>query len=73
MIKRYSKDSILKAGNKSLGINLLMYLTEIASKLNKDYLSKILKYTINIKKTTPLGLFYVWKRNIDGKNRIFII
>ena len=33
LIKKYSKKiPILKAGNMSLGINLLMYLTEIASK-----------------------------------------
>ena len=32
LIKKYSKKiPILKAGNMSLGINLLMYLTEIAS------------------------------------------
>ena len=32
LIKRFSKKiPILKAGNMSLGINLLMYLTEIAS------------------------------------------
>ncbi|MDC0423773.1 4-hydroxy-tetrahydrodipicolinate reductase, partial [Candidatus Pelagibacter sp.] len=36
-IKKYSKKiSILKAGNMSLGINLLMYLTEIASKSLND-------------------------------------
>ena len=37
-IKKYSKRiPILKAGNMSLGVNLLMYLTEIASKsLNED-------------------------------------
>ena len=42
-IKKYSKKiPILKAGNMSLGINLLMYLTEITSKaLNDEYLSKI--------------------------------
>ena len=42
-IKKYAKKiPILKAGNMSLGVNLLMYLTEIASKsLNDDYLSKI--------------------------------
>ncbi len=42
-IKKYSKKiPILKAGNMSLGVNLLMYLTEIASKsLNDEYLSKI--------------------------------
>ena len=33
LIRKYSKKiTILKAGNMSLGINLLMYLTEIASK-----------------------------------------
>ena len=38
-IKKYSrKISILKAGNMSLGINLLMYLTEIASSaLGKNF------------------------------------
>ena len=43
LIKKYSKKiPILKAGNMSLGVNLLMYLTEIASKsLNDEYLSKI--------------------------------
>ena len=43
LIKSYSKRiPILKAGNMSLGINLLMYLTEIASKsLGNNFLSKI--------------------------------
>ena len=42
IIKKFSKKiPILKAGNMSLGVNLLMYLTEIASKsLNDEYLSK---------------------------------
>jgi 4-hydroxy-tetrahydrodipicolinate reductase len=42
-IKKFSKKiPILKAGNMSLGVNLLMYLTEIASKsLNNEYLTKI--------------------------------
>ena len=41
IIKKFSnKTAILKAGNMSLGINLLMYLTEIASKaLGDRYLS----------------------------------
>ena len=40
--KYYKKIPILKAGNMSLGVNLLMYLTEIASKsLDDKYLSKI--------------------------------
>ena len=40
-IKKFAKKiPILKAGNMSLGVNLLMYLTEIASKsLNDEYLS----------------------------------
>ena len=42
LIQKYSKQiPILKAGNMSLGINLLMYLTEIASKtLEENYLTK---------------------------------
>jgi 4-hydroxy-tetrahydrodipicolinate reductase len=44
-IKQYSKKiPILKAGNMSLGVNLLMYLTEIASKsLSDEYLTSIKK------------------------------
>ena len=43
LIKKYSKKiPILKAGNMSLGINLLMYITEITSKsLGENFLSKI--------------------------------
>ena len=43
LIKKFSKKiPILKAGNMSLGINLLMYLTEIASKsLGNNFLSKV--------------------------------
>ena len=43
LIKKFArKIPILKAGNMSLGVNLLMYLTEIASKsLGKNFLSKI--------------------------------
>ena len=43
LIKKFSKKiPILKAGNMSLGVNLLMYLTEIASaSLGKNYLSKV--------------------------------
>ena len=43
LIKNYSrKIPILKAGNMSLGVNLLMYLTEIASRsLGNNFLSKI--------------------------------
>ena len=43
LIKKISKNiPILKAGNMSLGVNLLIYLTEIVSKsLNDEYLSKV--------------------------------
>ena len=43
LIKKFAKKiPILKAGNMSLGVNLLMYLTEIASKsLGNSFLSKV--------------------------------
>ena len=43
LIKKFSKKiPILKAGNMSLGVNLLMYLTEITSRsLGNKFLSKI--------------------------------
>ena len=43
LIKKFSKKiPILKAGNMSIGVNLLMYLTEIASKsLGANFLSKV--------------------------------
>ena len=43
LIRKFSKKiPILIAGNMSLGVNLLMYLTEIASKsLGNNFLSKI--------------------------------
>ena len=57
LIKKFSKTiPILKAGNMSLGVNLLMYLTEIASKsLNDEYLSKVLEVHHKHKKDYPSG------------------
>jgi len=57
LIKSYSKKiPILKAGNMSLGINLLMYLTEIASKsLGKKYKSKVFEVHHKHKKDYPSG------------------
>ena len=75
-IKKYSKKiSILKAGNMSLGVNLLMYLTEIASKsLNDDYLSKIFEVHHKHKKDYPSGTALMLGKGIaDGKNKIYII
>ena len=57
IIKKYSrKIPILKAGNMSLGVNLLMYLTEIASKsLNSNFLSKVFEVHHRNKKDHPSG------------------
>jgi len=72
LIKNFSKKiPILKAGNMSLGINLLMYLTEIASKsLNDDYLSKIFEVHHKHKKDYPSGTALMLGKGIaDGKNK----
>ena len=57
MIKSFSnKIPILKAGNMSLGINLLMYLTEIASRsLGENFLSKVFEIHHKYKKDHPSG------------------
>ena len=57
LIKVYSKKiPILKAGNMSLGVNLLMYLTEITSaSLGKKFLSKIFEIHHKHKKDYPSG------------------
>jgi len=71
-IKKYSKKiPILKAGNMSLGVNLLMYLTEIASKsLNDGYLSKIFEVHHKHKKDYPSGTALMLGKGIaDGKNK----
>jgi 4-hydroxy-tetrahydrodipicolinate reductase len=71
-IKMYSKKiPILKAGNMSLGVNLLMYLTEIASKsLNDEYLSKIFEMHHKHKKDYPSGTALMLGKGIaDGKNK----
>ena len=71
-IKKYSKKiPILKAGNMSLGVNLLMYLTEITSKsLNDEYLSKIFEVHHKHKKDYPSGTALMLGKGIaDGKNK----
>ncbi len=73
-IKKYSKKiPILKAGNMSLGVNLLMYLTEITSKsLNEEYLSKIFEVHHKHKKDYPSGTALMLGKGIaDGKNKNF--
>ncbi len=72
LIKRYSKRiPILKAGNMSLGVNLLMYLTEITSKsLNDEYLSKILEIHHKHKKDYPSGTALMIGKGIaNGKKK----
>ena len=72
LIKKYSKKiPILKAGNMSLGINLLMYLTEIASgSLGDNYLSKIFEVHHKHKKDYPSGTALMLGKGIaDGKNK----
>ena len=72
LIKKYSKKiPILKAGNMSLGVNLLMYLTEIASgSLGDDYLSKILDVHHKHKKDYPSGTALMLGKGIaNGKNK----
>ena len=71
-IKKYSKEiPILKAGNMSLGVNLLMYLTEIASKsLNDEYLSKVYEVHHKHKKDYPSGTALMLGKGIaNGKNK----
>ena len=74
LIKEYSKKiPILKAGNMSLGINLLMYLTEIASSsLGKNFLSKIYEVHHKHKKDFPSGTALMLGKGIAvGKNKNF--
>ncbi len=74
LIKKYStKIPILKAGNMSLGVNLLMYLTEIASRsLGKKYLSKIYEVHHRHKKDYPSGTALMLGKGIAiGKNEKF--
>ena len=65
------KIPILKAGNMSLGVNLLMYLTEIASKsLGNDFLSKIYEVHHKDKKDYPSGTALMLGEGIAiGKNK----
>ena len=74
LIKKYSKKiAILKAGNMSLGINLLMYLTEIASaSLGNNYLSKVFEVHHRHKKDHPSGTALMLGKGIAvGKNKDF--
>ena len=72
LIKNFSKKiPILKAGNMSLGVNLLMYLTEIASKsLGNKFLSKVYEVHHKHKVDYPSGTALMLGKGIaDGKNK----
>ena len=72
LIKKYSKKiPILKAGNMSLGINLLMHLTEIASKaLGNNFLNKVFEIHHKHKKDHPSGTALMLGKGIaDGKGK----
>ena len=74
LIKKFSKNiPILKAGNMSLGINLLMYLAEIASSsLGEKFLSKIFEIHHRHKKDYPSGTALMLGKGIaKGKNKDF--
>ena len=74
LIKKYSKKiPILKAGNMSLGINLLIYLTEITSKsLSDNFLSKIFEVHHKHKKDHPSGTALMLGKGIAvGKKKDF--
>ena len=74
LIKKFSKKiPILKAGNMSLGINLLMYLTEITSaSLGQNYLSKVYEVHHKHKKDHPSGTALMLGKGIAvGKNKDF--
>jgi len=74
LIKKYAKKiPILRAGNMSLGINLLMYLTEIASKsLGNNFLSKVFEIHHKHKKDHPSGTALMLGKGIAvGKSKDF--
>ena len=74
LIKKHArKIPILKAGNMSLGINLLMYLTEITSKsLSNNYLTKVYEVHHKYKKDYPSGTALMLGKGIAvGKKKNF--
>ena len=74
LIKNFSRRiPILKAGNMSLGVNLLMYLTEIASKsLGKKFLSKVYEVHHKNKIDYPSGTALMLGKGIaDGQKKNF--
>ena len=74
LIKKFSKKiPILKAGNMILGVNVLMYLTEIATKsLSNNFLSKVYEVHHKHKIDFPSGTALMLGQGIaDGKDKNF--
>jgi 4-hydroxy-tetrahydrodipicolinate reductase len=72
IIKNFAKKiPILKAGNMSLGVNLLIYLTEITSKaLGNNFLSKVYEVHHKHKTDYPSGTALMLGKGIaDSKNK----
>ena len=72
LIKKYSnKIPILKAGNMSMGVNLLVYLTEITSRaLGGNFLSKVFEIHHKNKKDHPSGTALMLGKGVAlGKNK----
>ena len=73
IIKNISKKEIeFKAGNMSLGVNLLMYLTEIASKsLGSKFLTKVYEIHHKNKIDYPSGTALMLGKGIaDGRKKL---
>ena len=72
LIKKYSrKIPILKAGNMSLGVNLLVYLTEIASRsLGNSFLSKVYEVHHKHKKDHPSGTALMLGKGIANGKKV---
>ena len=72
LIKKYSrKIPILKAGNMSLGVNLLVYLTEIASRsLGNSFLNKVFEVHHKHKKDHPSGTALMLGKGIAAGKKV---
>jgi len=72
LIKKYSrKIPILKAGNMSIGVNLLVYLTEIVSRsLGNNFLSKIYEVHHKHKKDYPSGTALMLGKGIASGKKV---
>ena len=72
LIKKFSKKiPILKAGNMSLGVNLLVHLTEITSRaLGNNFLSKVYEVHHKHKKDHPSGTALMLGKGIANGKKV---